>query len=1221
MKNGVLSGKPSAGNPHVWFDEGEVTSAKPRRRSQLYKDRIRKALVLLTGVVGMFTANAEVSFTELTDQSVLSETEAGLSTQYSASTSLTIKLSGTATDGVFTLMPSFYIPEGVTLTVDGSGVSGLTTIRMKGGLRGIGTVAFGAGITKLVFGAAPTLTNIIGDKNKMVALEADVAFAEAGGAVEIVEGVSLVRWPTCSYKIAEGTVVAVMGANLFTENTLTLDTWDLVLCHQNAIKKGCTITVSEGRTLYHRPSYLYTVDSKSAGHVQTWAGQSDYTHELNVLLDGGAFCTQSKTVGNTILGDLSGTGVLALKGKGELTFEGCVTFAGEVNVSSKDCDQNTLYTFRTTSGSTLANAAFSLTDGNFCSLSFEPQGGSALAVGSVSGNSDVPVFSIGAGCTVNIGTLTGAIGISGLGAGAKAVVAEAVPPLSLYPGVMLSIPTCDLANPIVLAPATGTVSGNAWGLEVRAETAQPVRFDFADLGSDAEITLGGKVALTQMLPVSMIRIASGAEVKAPDGPGPKIVNEGGTLEIVESWKAKAALWTDASLASSFTSAKAAMADRYGPTDKSLSYLKDEQVAEWRDCRADRQEYRIRTTVFDGSGAAAPTSTSAKSFPYLQDQDGKPSAYFSTNGSRARMYIATGIGANATLPVKCAVFAFNGALGGGNALFWAENNAFKRVETVSGNNYPTKDAPLVYSNDKGFAFRQDGTAVEDCTSTGLKAGWQILSFTCENGISIGALGPGKSENTGSDNGGQIFGEVIFFTEMPTENEILAMEKYLADKWNVTIVHAGGERPTCSVSGTGTVKLTEDASFDTTGYFAGTVDLNGKRMEIGEIKVPFKASEIPSENRILWVDPRLEGAVQLCGDTEKPDEVTMVYTRDNAGLLKSTGAYYLVCPFSQDADRRVRYTDGWFDFSNGYTASGDERGNMMFMRNEWPCMPMGAYTESAETLSKVAAGFFALDSSRNGGGSLMTSAANGKSGLLYGRGTNVDSPIWALEPGSTVTIDTRLNGESVEMTDPFSGGRDVMSFNVNDGASLPVRVFGYGSPSSTSYANKEILGEWLFYSENVSAVDRERIEAYLAWKWQERFMIGYGETRDMAVSGAGTIAVANPKSLPTLAQGFMGVIELTKDDYAFTLPKEESEAVDAVKLPGRTVRMQGEVAIDLDVTAAKSGSYLLMSAADLAAGTTFTLGTVTDRKTREIVLSVRDNALYADVKPKGFAVSIR
>ena len=45
MENFILRGKPYAGNPHVRFDEGEVASAKPRRRSLLYNWTMKLALV------------------------------------------------------------------------------------------------------------------------------------------------------------------------------------------------------------------------------------------------------------------------------------------------------------------------------------------------------------------------------------------------------------------------------------------------------------------------------------------------------------------------------------------------------------------------------------------------------------------------------------------------------------------------------------------------------------------------------------------------------------------------------------------------------------------------------------------------------------------------------------------------------------------------------------------------------------------------------------------------------------------------------------------------------------------------------------------------------------------------------------------------------------------------------------------------------------------------
>jgi len=51
MTNATLRGKPDAGNPHVRFDEGEVASAKPRRGSLLYNNRISIPFAVLACVL------------------------------------------------------------------------------------------------------------------------------------------------------------------------------------------------------------------------------------------------------------------------------------------------------------------------------------------------------------------------------------------------------------------------------------------------------------------------------------------------------------------------------------------------------------------------------------------------------------------------------------------------------------------------------------------------------------------------------------------------------------------------------------------------------------------------------------------------------------------------------------------------------------------------------------------------------------------------------------------------------------------------------------------------------------------------------------------------------------------------------------------------------------------------------------------------------------------
>ena len=1185
------------------------------------KDRLRKALVLLMGVVGMLAANAAVSFTELTDQFVLSATEAEKSTQYRASTSLTIKLSGTATDGVFTLLPSFYVPEGVTLTVDASGVTGgLTTIRMKGGLRGTGTIAFGAGVTKLVFGEAPTWSNILGDQNKMPVLESDVTFAEVSASMEITGGVSLVRWPTSSYTIAADTLVATMGPNLFTGDTLTLDQgWDLMLNTEDAIKTGCKIIVPTGRTLYHRPTRLYAVDAKSASHVQTWAGITGATHELDIELQGGSFVTQSRTHGNRLLGDFTGTGIVDFAQYGSLTFEGVISFTADISLTFSS---DTVYTFKTSAGSTMENVNIEIPGGEARPLTFEPAADTTLKVKSIAGTDEkTPILAVNGGA-VEVGALSGRFDVTGTGG--KLSVGANTAVLKLHPGVTLALAEYDIAKPVTLVADEET--GNTWLYEGPATGRQPVAFSGENLGEDSAIELGGKVELVKAPAVSVFRIGEGADVRAFIPHGAKIVNAGGLLEQVPSWQAKVALWLDASQASTLVYAKPHIEKMRELGRMTGDVPPADSLYEWTDCRPWQRDVSLRAAYYDNF--LSSVSYSPAVFP-LVAQDGNSSyvRWKSATVGKPRLLMGgrdhESVSLNAvTVSARCVISVFSAQDGGGTAMLMEKDAALKRTTDTSSNT-SKKDWPICLN--EAILARTNGVAVTTgTTGTAFTGGWQLVTLSSAEDLSIYGIGHAMTKNTGTGNGGQSYREILIFSEEPTVDERNAAEKYLAAKWGLPIADApAADEEPLSVSGSGTVKVAADAAFDTTGYFNGTLDLNGKRVSFGSVKLPFKAAEIPAKDRLIWVDARAEGAVVFGDDAEKPDEIKMIYARDNNGLKETDGDYYVTSPWlageeNTNNNRRVRFVDGWLDFRNGYTHN-DTRGNLMFMQ-KLPFKQMPQYDSDAEEID-IAAGFFALDSSRNGGGSLMTSAANGRSRLLRSRGTGANAAIWSLEEGSTVTIDTRLNGASVEMTDPFSGGKDVMSFNINNGDVARVKCFGFANPGSSSHNNSEIFGEWLLYSANVPAADRERIEAYLTFKWKNELMAGFGETRDMSVSGTGTIAVANPESLPTLAQDFTGIVELTENTYAFTLPKEGTEAVEAVKLPGQTVRMQGEVTIDLDATAAKSGSYLLLSAADLAAGTTFTLGTVADRKTREIVLSVRDNALYADVKPNGILLIVR
>ena len=64
-KREVLNGKPYAGNPHAWFDEGKVAlAATPRRGSLLYN---KLSIIVLSAVTAVLSLSASepMSYNEL----------------------------------------------------------------------------------------------------------------------------------------------------------------------------------------------------------------------------------------------------------------------------------------------------------------------------------------------------------------------------------------------------------------------------------------------------------------------------------------------------------------------------------------------------------------------------------------------------------------------------------------------------------------------------------------------------------------------------------------------------------------------------------------------------------------------------------------------------------------------------------------------------------------------------------------------------------------------------------------------------------------------------------------------------------------------------------------------------------------------------------------------------------------------------------------------------
>ena len=972
---------------------------------------------------------------------------------------------------------------------------------------------------------------------------------------------------------------------------------------------------------------MNTYDTTGAGYIAN-----------NIVLGGSgakvAYFNNNDIYG--IGGTVSGTGDVYMYGNGDVYMSGAFDWSGTFTVAKIGLSSQTKYVFYPTNNATITPAiVVNHTYGG--DFRFYPTGSTTgtteLRLTSFAGNGTTKYASIRVAEkeTITVGQISGAVRAWYGGAGAKLVVDSLAANATLYlrPNLDLTVKSAGAGAKVVFESVGG--ADEKWLISgPDAGDAVSPSFEYPANAAETAITLGGRLSFpaAKSIPFGTVTIREGAEISANIAEGTKIVNEGGTLtQLVTMWRDKVTLWVDASVASTFSYAR----ELY----PSKTQIAQNQMMEWRDCRESRQgsgSLRIRVTPFDST---TPSKTAHyKSFPYVEENDSLSSVRMDYTSGRA--FVSTGAGNYSTVSTRFALLVFNSKNGGGNALLGTSNSALKRRQSPLAT--PTADMvsdPIVCANNIGLSVRTNGVAVADPTDTPLTGGWQIIALAAPDGLNVGSICSYKNNNDANYNGGQIYAEILLFTEMPTDEERDAAETYLAKKWNLTLGHEDVEQSqnvNVDLFGSGTVSLAGDAVVSN-GMFSGSVNLNGHRLALSTNALPHTEATIPTDGRVLWIDPSFPGAVVYGGDENKPLEVAYIYARGNDGLLTDPSSKCVASPYSSSADQRVRTVSGaraagtastWLDFSNGYGNDG-WRNHLQVKKDLSSAIPT-VYNDTATFVNiNVKAGFFALDTTR-GGGTSIASTVNGTGGSFRARsGTSETAPIWPGNSDAAVkNSDAYLDGVPVNATSAsYSLRPEVFSFNMQAAANAqPAKVFGYSGTSGSTTVNPEIMGEWLLYSERQSEADRAGIEAYLMWKWLGKLHEGFSDFRGMTVSGDGVLAAEGPEYLPELTSAFTGSLEFSRARWSFTLPKDGgAAAVDAVDIPGRTVALPAEVAIDLDLTGAKGGTYLLMRVGSFAGETEFVPGTFIGQGGKTVTIYESNGAVYADVVSPGMMLIVK
>ena len=692
------------------------------------------------------------------------------------------------------------------------------------------------------------------------------------------------------------------------------------------------------------------------------------------------------------------------------------------------------------------------------------------------------------------------------------------------------------------------------------------------------------------------------------------------------WRSKVALWLDATEASSMRS----LADNQGVAQV---YTNDYRIIDaWYDRRP---EQRSLLALNNRMWSLGYYDLQPQVYPYLVTEGGPNGLPYMSFGTYQEKVPNVGAGgttttearrlqfwrgeikttpkaaaeAYATVKVAWAAMVFGSQKGGGAAMLGANSNPFARAGT-------SLASPIAKSD---FVLYVDGLAVSP-TNTFFNGGWQLLSFDVGN-RDVAALNWSSSYG---NSGGQNYGEVILFSQKPTDAERQACEAYLATKWGLAPAVYRGVGVNATLRGAGEVTLAEgtEAAFD--GTFFGTARLDGATLTVAQGRVPFTEAEIPSAGRVAWFDPNADGALGMSTVVERPLAVRVLHGRDNAGVVTTNGAYYLLGTYAKDFDRRPWLNEGlrggraakWLDFTNKY---GENKGNTLRLFKE-PA-PAGESSSTAALSVDVRTAFVAIDSTAGGGMPLIDKV--GADDVIKARSpvSPASTPIWAA--GTTDKIRngaTRLDGVAVDGTTKGYNARPEVLSLVATGT-VPLSYFGWYGGDDVKTPNVETLGEILLYSTALEETARANIEAYLMKKWTGALPSGYVDLRAATVTGTGTVKAASVEALPSFVD-FSGAFELSQRDFAFTLDAAATPAVaNAVTLPG-TATLPAACTVHVAcATSPRPGSYALITSSGFTGATEWTLDATGDTGASTFKLRAADGTLYLDVAGAGTTFIVR
>ena len=398
--------------------------------------------------------------------------------------------------------------------------------------------------------------------------------------------------------------------------------------------------------------------------------------------------------------------------------------------------------------------------------------------------------------------------------------------------------------------------------------------------------------------------------------------------------------------------------------------------------------------------------------------------------------------------KYCIMVFGSQYGGGKSILGDQNDD---VAPTNHGNMARGGSVLTASwfAYKGYSLTVDGMPAK--TSDRPSGGWQILSIdmSATNTVldCIGGHFVTKESKPNlldsrnfSMTGGQNYGEILFFDEVPTAAERAACEQYLAKKWGLHC--PDWDASFTELSGGAPVSLADGANPGRTGveevtvagnYFGTLTVPAGKTLIVSDRSAPLTPYDIPQQTSLVaWFDPSLDGAIDFHENASVIGGVGRLYSRTATGVDKTNGAFWM----GMQANGGITGLSGrypylaetnylsevgfsvpmkWLDFTQN--ASGEGLGNTLRSH----VLPDLSVSQTGSSVMTFRSLFMALDTSAGGGNPVFDEVGMG--GAIKERashGSDYRQPIW--NANNTVTMaHTWLDTNEVNGTTAGYNGR--------------------------------------------------------------------------------------------------------------------------------------------------------------------------------------------------------